>query len=109
MLNLLEIQHEATWKYFAAVVCSIHTNKLRSYGSKLVGKRWPKCREHSPKLGAQLPRNNFCRPGECAWESEGVQLSTVWCTGGGVLLYAKPLKYLDWDKVVITWTRFRMG
>jgi hypothetical protein len=29
--------------------------------------------------------------------------------GGGVLHYAKPLKYLDWDKAVITRTRFRMG
>ena len=23
--------------------------------------------------------------------------------------YAKPLKYIDWDKAVITRTRFRMG
>ena len=29
--------------------------------------------------------------------------------GRGVLHYAKPLKYLDWDKAVITRTRFRMG
>ena len=56
---------------------SIHTIELRSYGSKLIGKRSPECPEHSPKLGAQLPCNNFCRPGECAWESEGVQLSAV--------------------------------
>ena len=53
----------------------IHTNKLRSYGSKLVGKTSPECPEHSPKLGAQLPRNSFCHPGEYAWASEGVQLS----------------------------------
>ena len=59
---------------------AIHRNELRSYGSKLVGKTSPECPEHSPKLGAQLPRNNFCRPGEYAWESEGVQLSAVWCT-----------------------------
>ena len=53
---------------------TIHTNKLRSYGSKLVGKMSPECPEHSPKLGAQLRRINFCRPGECAWESERVQI-----------------------------------
>ena len=41
----------------------IHRNKLRSYGSKLVGKTSPKCPEHYPKLGAQLPRNNFCHSG----------------------------------------------
>ena len=28
---------------------------------------------------------------------------------GGVLHYAKPLKYLDWDKAVITRTKFKMG
>ena len=28
---------------------------------------------------------------------------------GGVLHYAKTLKYLDWDKAVITRIRFRMG
>ena len=62
------------------VVCVIHTNKLRSYGSKLVGKTSPECPEHSPKLGAQLPRNNFCHLGEYARDSEEVQLSAVWCT-----------------------------
>ena len=60
--------------------CCIHRNKLRSYGSKLVGKTSPECPEHNPKLGAQLPCNNFCCPGEYAWESEEVQLSAVWCT-----------------------------
>ena len=57
--------------------CCIHRNELRSYGSKLIGKRSPECPEHSPNLGAQLPRNKFCYPGESAWESEGVQLSAV--------------------------------
>ena len=58
----------------------IHKNELRSFGSKLVEKTSPECPEHCPKLGAHLPRNNFCCPGEYAWESEGVQLSAVWCT-----------------------------
>ena len=59
---------------------TIHTNKLRSFGSKLVGKTSRECPEHSSKLCAQLPRHNFCCPGEYTWESEGVQLSAVWCT-----------------------------
>ena len=37
------------------------------------------CPEPNPKLGAQLPRNNFCHPGEYACESEGIQLSAVCC------------------------------
>ena len=41
----------------------LFSNKLRSYGSKLVGKTSPKCPEHCPKLDAQLPRNNLCCPG----------------------------------------------
>ena len=53
---------------------TIHTNKLRSYGSKLVGKTSPECPEHCPKLGAQLPRDNFCRLVEYSWESERVQI-----------------------------------
>ena len=59
---------------------TIHTNKLRSFGSKLVGITSPECPEHSQKLGSQLPRNNCCCPREYAWESEGVQLSAVWST-----------------------------
>ena len=57
---------------FTRVYLPIHTNELRSYGSKLVVKTSPECPEHSPKLDAQLPRNNFCCPEEYAWESEGV-------------------------------------
>ena len=43
--------------------CPIQTNELRSYGSKLIGKRSSECPEHSPKLDAQLPHNNQCCPG----------------------------------------------
>ena len=45
------------------VVKYIQTNKLRSYGSKLVEKTSPGCPEHCPKLDGPLPCNNICCPG----------------------------------------------
>ena len=63
-----------------SVLIAISTNNLRSYVSQLVGKTFSECPEYSPKLGAQLPCNNLCRPEEYTQESEGVQLSTVQCT-----------------------------
>ena len=47
----------------AHIFCQIQTNKLKSYGSKLIGKTSPGCPEHCPKLDALLPRNNLCCPG----------------------------------------------
>ena len=50
------------------IICRVFFNpSLRSFGSKLVGKASPECPEHSPKIGAQLPRNNFCCSGEMLW------------------------------------------
>ena len=60
----------------------ILTNKLRVYGSKLKEKMSPEWPKHFLKLGDLLPHKNLCCPGvaECAWESEGVHISAVWCT-----------------------------